>query len=349
MNSEQTSYKGLLPKHFSWLTIILAILTIVTFFSIYNSQGYYNIMPTSIVGTAVMDYDTRVSVPPTAGMPEMQGGSVSVSSKGADMMYYPYPNPEVPVTDTREFLKIYYSANMRTRDVQGLTNRVETTVRGYDGRVDNQSISSKYGSVSFAMPQSKFAAFRAELESLVGKRFLTINISSQNLLSQKVSIEEQQKQADTSLATYKAERQKIVNNHTSSIATLQSKIDKANQDLLSLRAQTESPQILAQIAAVSNDLAYQRKLLDNENTNYKNQLSSADSNIKYAQDWQKAVETQDKTLLENVATVTGTVSIQWMSLWDCVRTYLPGYSIPILLSVLTLISFLYDRKRYGLA
>ena len=110
-------------------------------------------------------------------------------------IYYPYPyqNPDVPITDTREFLKMYYNASMRTRDVPALTRKVETTVRGYDGRIDSESSSGTYGYVSFAVPQTKYDSFRAELEGLVGSRFLSVNISSQNLLSQKVSIEEQQK------------------------------------------------------------------------------------------------------------------------------------------------------------
>jgi hypothetical protein len=84
-----------------------------------------------------------------------------------------------------------------------------------------------------------------------------------------------------------------------------------------------------------------------ENATYKTQLNSADANIKYAQSVQKAVQTQDKALLDNVATVSGTVSIQWISLWDTIRLYLPGYSIPIIFAVLTFLSLLYDRRRFG--
>ncbi len=352
MNPNQTNFKSLWPKHFSWLTIILGLLAVVTFFAIYNKSGYYEITPMGGFSTVSVDSGggfTRGSMPPEVSMmPAVEGGAVY--NKGVDMMYYPYPypSPEVPSSDIREFLKIYYSANMKVRNVQYLTSRIETTVRGYDGRIDSQSISPKYGYVSFAIPQGKFNAFRTELESLVGSRFLTINISSQNLLPQKISIEEQQKQADKNLADYKTARQKLVSSHNSTVASLQAKIDKANADLVSLRSQGESAQILAQIKTISDDLAYQKKLLDNENANYKNQLSSADANIKYGEEWQKAVQTQDKTLLENVATVTGTVSIQWISLWDSTLTFLPGYSIPIIFAVLALLSAMYDRRRYEL-
>ena len=201
-----------------------------------------------------------VSVP---GMPMRDGSvsNVSGSSQGMmapDMYYpdeypYPYYNQDVPVTDTREFLKVNYNASMQTRDVQGLTRRVETTVRGYNGRIDQESSSPQYGYVSFVVPSAKYDAFRDELEALVGSRFLTVNISSQNLLPQKQSIEEQQKQADSALADYKAARQKVVNAHAGTVQSLQSQIDTDAQILLFLRAETPTPQIQAQIQAVSDE------------------------------------------------------------------------------------------------
>lgn len=266
-------------------------------------------------------------------------------------MYYPYPypyqNPDVPVTDTREFLKTYYNASMRTRDVQGLTRRVETTVRGYGGRVDQESSSPQYGSVSFVISQSRYDAFRAELESLVGSRFLTTNISSQNLLPQKLGIEEQQKQADTALADYQAARQKIVTTHTNAVQSLQQKIDSDALQLAVLHAAPQTPDILVQTQAVSADWSSLKQRLADENASYAAQLNTADRNIKDAQDLQKAIQTQDKKLLDSVATVTGTVSIQWISLWDITQLYLPGYWIPSVFAVLALLSFLRDRRRFG--
>jgi hypothetical protein len=238
---------------------------------------------------------------------------------------YPYPGTDVPVTDTREFLKIYYSAQMRTRDVPALTRRVETTVRGYEGRIDSQSSSEKYGYVSFALPQARYDAFRTELEALVGSRFLTVNISSQNLLSQKVSIEEQQNQADSALADYKAARARLVAAHTAAVQALEAKINAVE-------------------TSVSDRTLFERQLAT-ENASYTKQLNYADANIKYAQDWVKGVKTQDATLLANVATVTGTVSLSWISLWDIALLYLPGYWIPVIFAALTMLSYRRDRRQ----
>lgn len=345
MNDKKSPLKNVLPWGMSWLTLALAILAIGTFFAVSNSGRYYI---TPMMGGGVMG--TTQAVPPTsAGMPErdISVSNVSAPDMGGNSMYYPYPyqNPDVPVGDTREFLKVYYNASMQTRDVPALTRRVETIVRGHSGRIDQESSSSKYGSVSFAVPQAKYDAFRTELESLVGSRFLSVNISSQNLLSQKVSIEEQQKQADTSLAGYKTTRQKIVSAHASAASSLQSKIDADAEELATLRAQTQTPQVLAEIATVSEHQSSLKKQLERENASYTVQLRNIDENIKYGEEWQKAVETQDQTLLDNVATVTGTVSIQWISLWGIALLYLPGYWIPAIFAMLAIFSFMRDRRR----
>jgi len=334
MNNDQTTPKSFLPGHLSWLTVVLALLALGTFIAV-SGPGvrYGGIIPM---------------------MQETGGVQMGVSSApGAGMMRpdvypYPYPNSDVPITDTREFLKIYYNASMRTRDVQGLTRRVETTVRGYSGRIDQESLSSQYGSVSFSIPQSKYDAFRAEIEAFVGSRFLTLNISSQNLLPQKVSIEEQQKQADTALADYKTARQKLVATHASAVQSLQSQIDETTKQRRTLEEKISTPQIVAEIQIVSDRQLYLQKQLASENASYTTQLSNADANIKYAQDWQKAVQTQDQTLLNNVATVTGAVSVQWISLWDIALLYLPGYWIPTIFAALALLSYLNDRRRRSL-
>ena len=327
MTDNQAVPQSLWPRHVSWLTIIFALLAIISFIAISSPD---------VRRYAVLPMETGVSGVPT-------------QEKAGSNIYYPnpYPNPNVPVNDTREFLKVYYSAFMRTRDVQGLTRRVETTIRGYGGRIDQESSSPQYGYVNFALPQSKYDAFRTELEGFVDSRFLTVNISSQNLLSQKVSIEEQQKQADAALSDYKAARQKIVNAHASAVQALQSKIDADLKQLATLRAEIQTPQISAQIQAVSDELSSLKNQLANENASYAAQLKNADQNIKYGEDWKKAVETQDQALLDNVATVAGTVSLRWISLWETALLYLPGYWIPFIFAALAFLSFLRDRRRFG--
>src|SRR3989344_8948463 len=119
---------GFLPGYVSWLTIVLALRAIVTFFAISDTSVQY---VTRMGFGGGIGYSEGKAVPPM-----MDSGVTSAPSAG--MMRpdyypypYPYPNPDVPITDTREFLKVYYNAAMQTRDVPALTRRVETTVRGY--------------------------------------------------------------------------------------------------------------------------------------------------------------------------------------------------------------------------
>ena len=355
MTDNQTSPRRFSVRNISWLTAVLAFLAVATFIAISGAGRHNYITP---MGYGVMESRGGTSVgsapPMPAGVPTMEMGAPTDSYKNtADSAYYPYPypypNPDVPVTDTREYLKVNYNASIRTRDVQGLTRRVETTVRGYGGRIDQESSTPQYGYVSFAVSQGKYEAFRNEVESFVSSRFLSVNISSQNLLSQKVSIEDQKKQADSALSDFQAARQKLVNAHASAVKTLQAKIDADVAELASLRAQPATPEILAKIQTVTDDWTSLKKQLANENASYTAQLNNADANIKYAKDVQSAVATQDQKFLDNIATVTGTISIQWISLSDMVQAYLPGYWIPIIFAVLALLSFQNDRRRFALA
>src|SRR3989344_6018982 len=309
------------PRRISWLTIVLVLLALGSFVAIARPSSYYP-MPMGygegggsrgVVEDSVSYSPPSMPSKPMYDMGATNGASMAPQGMPGREAYYPYPYP------------------------------------GQDVPIDQESSSPKYGYVNFAVPMSKYDAFRTELEGLVDSRFLTLNISSQNLLPQKQSIEEQQKQADSTLADYKAARQKIVSAHTSAAQSLQSQINADEQQLTSLRAQPQTVEVQAQIQALTNEVITLRARLSNENASYSAQLKNADANIKYAEDWQKAVKTQDQALLDNVATVTGSVSIQWISLWEMAQLYLPGYWIPTIFAVLAFLSLLYDRRRFGTA
>ena len=368
------------PRHISILTIILALLTVITFFAIAGHNTPYGIQIMGYGGGYSTDYSSgREAIPPSAptavpmpmravGVAESGSGVAyanDASVSNAPMMpqgmgggasakyayppdYYPYPTSAgAPASDTRELQKVNYNASMRTRDVSGLVRRVETTVRGYSGRVDQESASPQSGYVSFVVPISKYDSFRTELEALVNSRFLTLNIQSSNMLPQQLSIEDQQKQASSTIADYQTSRKKLVNSHASTVASLQSQIDSDANQLALLRAQPSTPGLQIQIQTVANDWSSLKNQLVNENAAYKSQLDSIDAAIKYTQDWQKSIGTQDQALLADVATVNGSVSIEWISLWDMAQAYLPGYWIPSIFGLLTILSFLWDRRRFG--
>ncbi len=362
------------PRRWPIVTIILALLTIASFFYFsdfspqygieYGVAGMRAIPPTPAASptyddqaqTVTTEYGSGSSASaPTDSSMSMQamGGTPEVANISANYYHQPvYPGygGNVSATDTREFQKISYSATMQTRDVQGLTRRTETIVRGHNGRVDNISSSMQYGSVTFVVPQTSYQAFRDEIESLVDSRFLTVSINSQNLLPQKVSIEQQQTYTQKNLDELQSQRSQAVTSHSAKVRSLQSQITDNKAQQAALNAEVPADDVRANaistmIAQLSNDLSALQSRLASENSQYSYQIASFDQEIKWAKDSLAGVKQQDQNLLDNVATVDGTISFQWISWRDIIHSYLPGYSITLILGVLTLISYYFERRR----
>ncbi|OGG54256.1 hypothetical protein A2851_01160 [Candidatus Kaiserbacteria bacterium RIFCSPHIGHO2_01_FULL_53_29] len=331
-----------------WLTISLALLALVTFFMMSGGGQTISRMGG---GYGVSSSNTMAPTPPTMGIAESaQGVPRATQVMAPDYYPQPYYGGTPAATDTREFNKISYSAVMRTRSVQDLVRRTETTVRGFDGRVDQTSSAEKYGYVSFVIPATKFEEFRTEIESFVRPRFLKVDISSQNLLSQKQSIEETQKQVEKNIADLQTERKQLVASHASAVKSLQSQIDANTNTQTALRAEvTNDPARQASIALQLNQLSAElitlKSRLANENSNYVNNIASIDSQIKYTNENLTGVKQQDQNLLDNVATVNGTISFNWISLWEIMQLYLPGYWIPSILAVSAMLAYLWERRR----
>jgi len=365
-----------------WLALFFLLLAIISYWNlpgqwqggvVYNTREIVPPMamaPTSVGyagggtvthGSVNVSYSTNAA-PTPAGMPSVppmmgdvqsiQGDAmVSGGSSGVMMPSYPmpYPGTDASANDTREFNKIFYNAQMQTRDVQGLTKRIETVVRGHAGRVDNTSSSPTYGSVSFVVPQDKFEEFRTELESLIGSRFLTVSVNSQNLLPQKQGLEQQQISVKSSISDLATQKAKLLTSHNDTLAALQSQIDVNEHEMAMLKAQTSTdPAVSSQIAsrlltlaAAQTDLNAQ---VSNENASYSYQRDYYDLQIKYANSDLGTIKLADQDLLDNVATVSGTVSVHWISLWEMALAYLPGYSIPGIFLLLAGLSYLWHRK-----
>ena len=337
-----------------YLAITFAILAIITFIACSPQQqvivpaiermtggGYGVSTGSSVPSPSIAQLDTSA---PT--------GATAQSAPTQSMPYYPYPSGgEVPSTDTREYLKQYYNATLKTRHVVDLTLQVATDVRGFGGRVDQTNSSDQSGYVQFVIPADQYDQFRSAMRGLVGDRFITEQTSAQNLLPQKQGIEQEQKTAQGSIDSLTAQRQKLVASHQSTIASLQSRIDndQAEYDALVAQSQTTTdPTQLANITArettLSNELASLRSQLASENASYAQQKQSLDQQLGYASSSLASANTQNQDLLDNVATVSGTISVQFISYWQIARLYLPGYSIPAIFAFLSVLSFLWERQ-----
>jgi hypothetical protein len=324
-------------RHVSWRTLILAALAAVAFVAVAEGQRVYPGPVARLSDYAESGVSGRSIAPEAPGY----GNDTSIAPD-----YYPYPGGTPSAEDTREFVKTHYSAQMRSRDVGALARHVETTIRGYEGRIDSQSVSTERAYLRFVVPAGKYETFRAELEGLVGSRFLDVSISSENRLGEKQSIEEQIARATSTLAAAKRERQSLVSAHAGAVASYDAKITAAKTELSDLQEEQPNGEREAQIAMLKDEITALESALARENAAYEKQLASIDARISYAERLTDAADARDEHLMDDLATVDGLIEIRWIGLWEYVQAYLPGYWIPALFALATAVSFYFDRRRF---
>lgn len=336
------------PHHIPWLTLAFGLAALfVMFFS--SNISRLAPVPTMRITSSDPIIPKGIQVSPSAPMAQSAPAYYEAGAPSS-LTYRTPPSPpyygDTPdINDTREFNKTSYSAAMKTRDVQGLTRRVETTIRGTGGRVDQTNSSPKSGYVSFVIPASKFDSFRGELESLVDSRFLEVSISSQNLLPQKQEIEANQEHTTESLEELQASRAKLVSDHNKRVASLQAQIDSDQEELDILMRAPVPDQI--QMSVFLDDITNLRAQLAAENSSHAAQLADSDARIKSVQGRLENYNQQDENLMDDVATVNGSVSLRWISLWEFVQLYIPAWAIAALLLVCAIIAQLWHRRNWA--
>jgi len=326
-----------------WITIILLIIAFIALLAGSDRNGR-GVMPMLRGGMGLGgDNAQQVAGKPASAPSGMRYAEDSVSSSIAPDYYY---DGDVPVTDTREFLKTDFNATLLTRDVQDLVEESETIIKGHEGRIDNISSSEKHGYIQFVVPLSQFQDFRREIENLVPSKFLAVQISKQNLLPQKQNIEEVQKQVEQNLAELRDARQKTINTYNAVAKNLESQLAKIQTEINTLSANPDDPGNQARLAQLQTQLSTLQSRLSSEKVAHASKLASYDNQIKYADTSLTAVKNQDQELLDSVATVRGTLSFQWISLWEMVHVYLPGFWIPAIIAALAALAYIYERRLY---
>jgi len=230
----------------------------------------------------------------------------------------------VAITDTREFSKIGYHAEIKTRNVNDMATRVQTIVHGFDGRIDSSSVTQKNGYLSFVVPAKQFDAFRSQIQGLVGDRFIIETTSSQNLLPQKQYLENQYEEITKQIRDLKSSRSQLIASHQRLVASLQEQIDASIDE-------QEKAQLRIQLA--------------NENTAYSRKLGAYNVDIKNYETNLNHVKKEDRNLVDNVATVNGTISIQWMSVWKVLDFYLGSYWLVILFALAAIGAYIHNRQQ----
>lgn len=295
-------------KKLTWLIIILVIIGIW-----WANQPRYGVMP-MMGGFGIAEDSVRSTAPASAPM---------MDSSGAEMLYYPpdYYRGNPDITDTRQFLKNSYSADIKTRDVKEMIRNVRNIVRDFEGRIDNTQESEKYAYLGFVIAKDNFEAFRDEVESLTYTKLTTVNVSSENLLGQKQSIEEQMENAATSLTDLEKQKTSLTTKHNQTLANL-------NAQLVTLQNQGTST--TEQQFIVSQSIA-------SENKSYNSQLTNLNNRIDGTKKWLTQIEKRDTDFGNNIETVNGYVSVSWISLWEMAKLLSPihpGWIILVLAIIL---------------
>lgn len=294
-----------------WLSLAFAILAVIAFVAPSSSPTTQLTLPAA--PTTARD-DTA-----TFESQKLSLGSSAASRAMPSPKIYPYPIPEnPPATDTREFLKTDYRAMIRTRRVQDVGNRATTVIRGYGGRIDSSSLSESSGHVSFVLPATKLDAFRAELTTLVGTRFITEQTSTQNLLPEKRAIESGQEDAEQVVTRLERERTNLMASFRRTETDMNARIAAAATD--------------EERRALQDELARARRT-------YESRKRNLDVRIQSERDRLAALEEQTSDLLDNVATVRGTVSLYRISLYGILNTYLYGHAAATILLFIALAAY----------
>jgi len=239
-----------------------------------------------------------------------------------------YAVGEADISDTREFLKTSYHAELRTCSVEKMSRQIQTMVRGYNGRIDNLSTNDKYANISFVIPKKSLETFQDELSGMVGVRFFSESMSSNNLLPQKQNIEKNTESSLTGLADLQEQKKNLTENHDRVVAEWQKGIDGILKNISDLRAEvttsTARQQVIAeQVSGLIARKNYLSQKIARENIEFQNQLNLIDAGITNTNQNLDNLQNQDQQLLADVETVQGSVSVRWISVWDIVNLYVP--------------------------
>ena len=264
---------------------------------------------------------------------------------------YPGRGSQPTISDTREFLKTNYSATIKTRNVASMIRDVKNAVAGADGRIDNLYSSEKRGNIGFVIAKSEFESFRSEIESLTYAKLYTENVSSQNLLTQKQRIEEQTSNVLSSLADLQEQKEDLNLSHTQSVMAINKEIARIQTELVAVRlniANETDSSVIVLLRDQENSLlgqeAIQRQKLNTENVNYSAKSKNLQNLIDNKNDNLTKISERDDQFMDNIETVSGSVSVNWVSLWQLSKIYSPVHPAFIII-VLVVIAWIFLRRK----
>jgi hypothetical protein len=254
------------------------------------------------------------------------------------------------IEDTREFLKTSYSAEIKTRKVKDTMREIKNAINNADGRIDRLNENEKSGNLNFAIPKSNFENFKDEIEGITNEKLIIENISSENLLSQKQSIEEEQANAENNLTQLEKQQENLITKHNQTIASLNKELTSVQNSLNTIELliasalrQEQVDSLLSQKTILIQQKATLNKQLTTENASF----NASNQNLKNQIDWANSqitsAQSKDVKFTNNIETVNGYISVRTISLWQLARILSP--IPPVLVIIVLVIALWYFLKR----
>jgi hypothetical protein len=253
--------------------------------------------------------------------------------------------------DTREYLDTSYYATINTRDVKKLSDQTKTIIRGHFGRIDSISEQPKFARISFSLPKTELDRMILELKDLAPEKMYLETIYADNRLSEKQNIETDTGNAVDELSRLQTERATTVASYDKQLDAAQSRINSLARSLnanYTLRAATTNTVKLAEINAEINRLAENRASAEQDYRNIKSrenkELTIIDKNIDRQNTQLNNLGQKDDKLMTDVETVTGSITIRWVSYLTILNTYIPIRPV-LILSIIASAIYLIFRRR----
>ena len=303
---------------------------------------------------------------PTSGMPTLSAPAIkmnSVSAPSAPSQHNSitnkntqsatiFPNldtTEVSINDTREFLKINYSATLKTRNTVETVKKAEDVVRASGGRVDGASDAESSSYVKFSVPAAQFENFQNQIKGLVNARLFSEEKSVTNMLSKKQDIEAGQNDAQSKISEIKSRKAKIVKNHNEIVASNDDQLAQLEIEVrdLKIEYQKAKPSRKTAILVRLSEITAEENVIlldyDTEDADFSAKVSVVNKELESAGATIDEINAQDVSFTEDIATVDGTLYIEHVNIYEFADAYVPG---PLIAWILLLTAgILYIRYR----
>ncbi len=307
-----------------------------------SEQLSYSLEDSSYLAATDISSESRMGISASAPIYKKESDNMP------GMIYVPQSSP---IKDAREFLKYDYHSTIKTREVGELSARVRTIIKGYGGRVDSFSVHEKSGYIVFVVPKSSFETFKDELKTLAPSRFFKEDFSMQNLLPQKVAIEQSVEATNESLVALQKELADLTSRHNAEISSLQRQLNSALSSIKNLQSEVTTDtarlkEIVAAISQLNNRQWSLQKQISDKNYGYNSQKKYTEARIKDAQSRLTHLAKQDQALVDNVETIQGSITVQWVGAFDVIKIYSPHYWLWIIVFFALIFMFnSYNKRR----